>query len=393
MMPFAELLTSPRFTRTHRWSSAGGEFLLGETETTRSLYVSSGDAVHFDLEGRWHRARLGSRSFLRGLDGRVLRRLGSPHREDARVVLAGPVHASIVALVARALAGAPHELEAAAGWSVGRLLAESGRFLEIYRPVGVLPPDRYRSLIIQLTEGCAFNACLFCALYKGQPHRVKPVAEIRGHVRAVKDFVGSGVVDRRGVFLGEANALCAPQSTLLAAFDVLEAELPRLVHGKGPSRGVSAFVDAFTDWKSELELRALGARGLTRIFVGVESGDAPTLAALGKRLRESAVRMVVERAKAAGLSVGLTLLVGLGPRHVDASAALVGSLPLDTADVVYLSPLVIDQGSTLERALGLRGIRAPSKELMGVEYAHLRAALSQGDAQVARYDVRRFVYT
>ncbi len=391
-MPFAELLSAPRFSQTHRWAGRGDEFFLGETEATRSLYVSSGDAVHFDLEGRWHRARLGARSFLRGLDGRVLQRFAGALREDARVSLAGPVHASVAALVTRAMPGAPPELEAAAGWSIARLLAERGRFLEVYRPVGVLPPDRYRSLIVQLTEGCAFNGCLFCALYKGQPHRVKPVEEIARHVRAVKDFVGSGVVERRGVFLGEANALCAPQATLLGALDVLEAELPQLVHGTGPSRGVSAFIDAFTEWKSELELRALVARGLTRIFLGVESGDERTLGVLGKPSRESAVRVVVERAKASGLSLGLTLLVGLGPEHVDASAALVSSLPLDDSDVVYLSPLSLDPGSALERELGRRGLRSPSKEALNAEYAHLRAALSQCRAQVARYDVRRFVY-
>ena len=391
-MPFSELLNSPRFTRTTRWEGAHDEFLLGHGERSFSLYAASGDAAHFDLEGRWQRAQLGARRFLRGLDGRVLQRFAGAHHEDVRVSPAGPVHAVVAALVGRALPGAPVELSLAAEWTVARLLGEARRFLEVYRPVGVLPPDRYRSLIIQLTEGCAYNGCLFCSLYKGQSFRVKDVEELRQHVRAAKAFVGSGVAERRGIFLGEANALSAPQATLLAAFDVLEDELASLVHGSGPSRGVSAFIDAFSEWKSSAELATLRARGLTRVFLGVESGDERTLGALGKPSSERAVRAVVERAKAAGVSVGLTLLVGLGPEHVDASAALVCSLPLDEGDVVYLSPLSIAPGSTLERELGRRGLRVPSREALSSEYTHLRAVLSQGRAQVARYDVGRFVY-
>jgi hypothetical protein len=392
-MPFTELLASPRFTRTHRWAASQDEFLLGLTLSSASLYAASGDAAHFDLEGRWHRARLAHKSYLRGLDGLVLQRFAGAHREDVRTSQAEPVHASVVTLLERARPGAPAEFEPLGRWTVARLLDEGRRFLEVYRPLGVLPPDRYRSLIIQLTEGCAYNGCLFCSLYKGQPHRVKSVDELARHVRAVKDFVGSGVTDRRGVFLGEANALAAPQATLLAAFELLEAELAALVHGTGPARGVSAFVDAFEDWKSVAELTALRQRGLTRVFLGVESGDERTLAVLGKPSRAGAVRAVVERAKAAGLSVGLTVLVGLGPEHVEASGQLVASLGLDEGDVVYLSPLVLaGGGSALDRELARRGVPVPTQEALALEYTHLKAALAGERAQVARYDVRRFVY-
>jgi Radical SAM superfamily len=390
--PFHELEAAPRFTAVRRWRGQGDEFLLGETASTRSLYAAGGDAVHFDLEGRWQRARLGAATFLRGYDGRVLQRLVGAWGEDARVVGVQAVHARVVALVEQAARGAPPSLAAAAGWGVERLVGEGQRFLAAYRPVGVLPPDRYRSVLLQATWGCAHNGCLFCSLYKGQRYRVPGPNDFLAHVRAVKDFLGSGLGDRRGVFLGEANALGAPMEALRAVFDILEVELPELMKGRGPSRGVSSFVDAFTSFRTLSELEELRGRGLTRIFLGVESGDPATLTLLGKPATSAAVRALVRTAQQAGLSVGVTLLVGLGDAHLDATAQLASELGLTEDDVVYLSPLRVAPGGPLAWQLGQRKLTVPSRPEVEREYSRLRAALGGLACQVARYDVGRFIY-
>jgi radical SAM superfamily enzyme YgiQ (UPF0313 family) len=375
---FDELLHAPRFTKVDTWA----RFLLGETPTTRSLYEADGDAVHFDLEGRWNRAQLDGHTFLRGLDGVVLERFGAADGADARLRDPRATHAQIVALVERARPGAPPTLS---DWTVERLLAEPQRFLAAYRPVGIVPPDRYRSLIIQATQGCAYNGCLFCSLYKGQRHRVVPPDELRAHVRRVKDFIGSGLGERRGVFLGEANALAMPQSSLLSVLDVVHDELPTL------ARDVSSFIDAFDEYRSVDELRALAARGLTRVFIGVESGDEATLALLGKPATIAGVQQLVRALKEGGVSVGVIFLAGLGAAHVEASARLCGALPLDERDVVYVSPLVVEPGSPLAAQLEKRGLLRAQVEI-DAEANVLRARLA-GRAKVARYDVRRWVYT
>lgn len=375
---FEELRHAPRFTHVDTW----GRFLLGETATTRSLYEHEGDAVHFDLEGRWSRATLSGATYLRGLDGAVLERFGGPAHEDVRITDERVVHERVVAFTAQARPGAPAALS---DWSVERLLAERQRFLRTYRPIGIVPPDRYRSLIIQATHGCSFNGCLFCSLYKGQRHRVVPVDELSAHVAAVKAFMGSQLAERRGIFLGEANALAMPHDAMLRAFDVLHAELPTLAHD------VSSFVDAFDDYRSTAELKQLRERGLSRVFVGVESGDPSTLSTLGKPATVDNVEHLVTTLKEAGVSVGVIFMAGLGPAHVEASARLAAQLPLTTDDVIYVSPLVLDAKGPLAHALHQRGLN-PQRDAIDAEAHVLRQRLA-GRAKVARYDVRRWVYT
>jgi|APLak6261675434_1056106.scaffolds.fasta_scaffold00379_4 hypothetical protein len=372
---FEELLSAARFTRVETW----GRALWGETASTGSLYDADGQVVHFDLEGRWQRAKLGGRSFLRGLDGVVLERFGGARGEDLRVTDPRAVHQQVVALVDAAREGAKVALP---GWTVDALLAEKARFLEAYRPVGIVPPDRYRSLIIQATHGCAWNGCLFCSLYKGQRHRVVPPDELRAHVQRVKRFVGSGLAERRGVFLGEANALAMPLPALLDTFAVLRDELP------AHAADVSSFIDAFDAYRTAADFAALKQQGLTRVFVGVESGDEATLGALGKPATVAGVAQLVDALKQGGVSAGLIFLAGLGPAHVEASARLVASLPLEASDVVYVSPLVVEPGGALAAQLTRRGLGGVDAE---AEALVLKDRL-KGRAKVGRYDVRRWVY-
>jgi hypothetical protein len=167
-------------------------------------------------------------------------------------------------------------------------------------------------------------------------------------------------------------------------FDVLHDELPQL------ASDVSSFIDAFDEYRSAQELRALAGRGLKRVFVGVESGDEATLALLGKPATVAGVGRLVETLKAGGLSVGVIFLAGLGATHVEASTRLAASLPLDERDLLYVSPLVVDPGGPLARQLIQRGLLQPQATI-DAEADVLRAKL-RGRAKVARYDVRRWVY-
>ena len=56
-------------------------------------------------------------------------------------------------------------------------------------PVGILPPDQYLSLVVRVTEGCSWNACTFCSLYRNVPFRAKSPGELRAHLAALDSLL------------------------------------------------------------------------------------------------------------------------------------------------------------------------------------------------------------
>lgn len=428
----AHLRTAEGFRRTLEWPEPERTYFLGAAEGTFSLYGPGGWAYHFDLEGRLRRAASPGLHYLRGLDGAVLRkRLRRPSEtfEDLPPPSAGEVrdlYARVHAAVAGALEAlraapriAPDEaaraealdlLSRAAAYDPVRLEAEAERFREVYEPLGILPPDRYRALILQVTSGCSWGRCRFCALYRGTPYRRKSPEEFRAHARAAKAFLGRALALKRGVFLGEANALEAPFEDLRRIFRIVAEEVPEDVVGRpGERGGISAFTDVFSEPAlGRSELAELARLGLDRVYLGIESGDDDVLRALRKPATRRLAEERVRELKAAGVSVGAIFLLGAaGARsreHVEGTASLAASLSLGERDVVYLSPFVpggraegLGAGDARPPSAGLAEARgedlpAPRPEDIEREERELRERLGTLGVRVGRYDIASFVY-
>ncbi len=418
---FTELRGAAGFDSTLQWEGSGGGFLLGVREYGASVYTSGGDAYHFDLEGRLRRARIEwengvAADYLRGLDGRLLRkvrrvvRAGTDPGNDRldrpaerREVFSRTHRAAVEALESippgrgRGRDSPRDILERCAAFDPPRLEDEARRFLEAYRPLGILPPDRYAALILQATEGCAYNACAFCDLYARRPFRAKTPGDLRDHARRVKAFLGRALPLRKGLFLGEANALAIEQHALVEILGIALEEFPRQA-----AAGLHAFLDVFTlPRKSARELRQLADLGLRRVYLGVESGDEEVLRLLRKPTSNADVREVVTELKLAGVSVGLILLVGAGgarlrESHREESVSLIKDLPLDAGDFVYLSPLHVPPGSVYEGRARREGVRDLLPHEVAEEEATFRRCLAprpgERGPRVARYDVSSFVY-
>jgi len=381
------------------------------------------DAIYtFDHAGRFCSAWAGYRLYRRALDGRVMRkhtdRSGRhPHRhrsfleDEARAAItnaaAGAASAALDALrdgtveILWSLPGDPDVdraagfLEAAALFDAATADADALRYASVYTPVPILPPDRYRSLVVQVTEGCHWNRCTFCSFYRTRPFRIKPLGEFASHLDAIRAFFGPGLTLRRGAFLGDANALLLPSGELMPRLDLLARALP------DHAGDLAAFIDVFTGYRRDhRDLAALRARGLRRIYLGLESGNDELLEFLNKPQSAAKAIRLAHAARDAGVAVGIIVMAGIGgdlfrPKHVEATLAAIRAMELGAGDLLYVSAFAAPQtGPYAERAMAAGVIPLTEDEVwdqVNELVAGSKASVGPG-ARVARYDIEEFIY-
>ncbi len=305
-------------------------------------------------------------------------------------------------------------LQRAARFDVGAAHAEAVRFRDVYGHVAVLPPGEYNSLVLQATEGCAYNGCLFCDLYDGLKYRPKTIAKFGEHIRNAVAFHGSGLQSRRSIFLGEANALALPQPTLAAMLRLVyeHFELPPPQPKPAPADwwlgsetrfdGIASFLDVFTGKpRSETDYAQLRQLGLRRVYIGMETGDNALLEWLRKPATDAAVVDCVRNLKAAGIAVGVMILIGAGGHrfaaaHESATVRVLNELPLGRGDSVYFSPLLVKPAGPYATRAAADGIEPLSRDELKQQETKLRAGLAfspdRGRPYVARYQLETFVY-
>ncbi|MCL4505922.1 MAG: radical SAM protein [Chloroflexi bacterium] len=370
----------------------------------------------YDYAGRMWTALLDGISYRRGLDGKIIAKWQIAGRERnrrwltadetrqveerARSTTAG-LYAAITEGHAELLSPLPEEgrlvFERAIAFDAAKSAADAVQYHQVYRPVGILPPDQYMAVVLQATEGCSFNTCNFCTFYKDRPFRIRRPAEFRLHALAVRDFLGAGLSLRRTIFLGDANALVIPMPILLPLMDVVHE-----VYDVASLGGIYAFLDGFSgDRKSVSDYRALAARGLKRVYIGMESGNEELLKFLQKPSRPVEVVRAVKSMKAAGVAVGIIVLLGAGGHqyaagHVNDTISAINAMPLDMDDIVYFSELIVDEGMDYARAAfqaNLSPLTSEERIAQGqLIEAGLRFSEQGGTPHISRYDIREFVY-
>jgi len=283
-------------------------------------------------------------------------------------------------------------LERATRWPPAALAAERRRYLRAYQPVSILPPDQYQSVVLQATYGCSWNRCTYCTFYQDRPFSVRTPESFTEHVADVGALLGAAAEARKTIFFGDGNALVLANRRLLPLIEIARRAFP--------GRPLASFVDVFGGEKKTLEeWRELREVGLRSVAIGVETGHDPLLAYLNKPGSSGEAADFVATLKEAGLTVSVILMVGAGGRrfaagHVRDSSALLRRLPLETGDVVYLSPFVVQPGSAYAERACEDGVVALTEEERAEQYQALRAAAREGvpSARVALYHIDEFVY-
>jgi radical SAM superfamily enzyme YgiQ (UPF0313 family) len=177
------------------------------------------------------------------------------------------------------------------------------------------PPAEADSLILQIDEGCPYNRCTFCGMYRDVKFRRKNSQEIR----LIIEQEAAYAPEMRRVFLADGDVMRRPFEDLQLMLAELSAHLPNLARVNTYATG-KAIIE-----KTEQQLRSLRSLKLNTLYMGLESGDEETLRRVNKA--ETAEQMVVAcmRAQECGLKMSVMFLLGLGGierrrEHAEATA-------------------------------------------------------------------------
>lgn len=397
---------------------------IGVKRHAISLMLDEREVYTFDPTGRLWMAFIDGVNYKRGLDGRMICKWVTPDgtrhlrrliAEEADGVLRWAHQMALQANDAFPSQADPvckQHLQRVCKWDVEAHHQDAKRFLQIYKPVSILPPDQYLALVLQITEGCHWNRCTFCDFYRDRRFAVKTPDQLREHIAKVQDYFGETLRLRNRIFLADANALVAPQRILVPllqivrdTFPIEPAEMPpdelnRWREGH-PVRfqGMYSFIDAFTGYrKSVQELRELQQLGVRRVYIGVETGCEPLLRFLHKPQTNEEVLQVVDALKEADIKVGIIILLGAGGEryaeaHVHDTVALLKRLAWGRGDILYFSELIEPYAGEYTRLAQEAGIRPLTSEQMREQRRQIEESLNlPPGVQRATYDIREFVY-
>jgi radical SAM superfamily enzyme YgiQ (UPF0313 family) len=198
-------------------------------------------------------------------------------------------------------------------------------FGDVYRP-----PSEADSLILQVMYGCSHGDCAFCGMYREKRFRIRPAAEVREDIERLPP---AGKQRVRRVFLCDGDALALPAAGLVGILDLLATELPGLER-------VSAYANSHSLLrKFPSELRDLREHGLRMLYVGLESGDEETLAAMGKGVTVREQIDGCRKAKDAGMGLSNMAILGLGGTEHSLEHARGTARALSEIDPDYISML------------------------------------------------------
>ena len=199
-----------------------------------------------------------------------------------------------------------------------------------YEGIVIRPPSEAESLILQVTLGCSHNRCTFCPTYKGRRFRIKDLADIKAEIDEAASFGPF-----RKVFLADGDALIIPQPRLLAILDHLREKIRGL-------RRVGIYGNAKSILRKSVdELRDLKNRKLGIVYLGVETGDPSLLEKIHKGATYEQMVEAGRRVKEAGITLSVTVLLGMGGTehahpHALATARILSDIDPDFASALTL---------------------------------------------------------
>lgn len=193
-----------------------------------------------------------------------------------------------------------------------------------YEGYCIRPPSEADSILLQVTLGCSHNRCTFCGTYGDKRFRIKDDQIILSDIL----YASRHMRGQDRLFLMDGDALIIPQPRLMWILDRIREHLPwvKRVGAYANVKGIKK--------KSVEELKQLRGNNLGILYYGVETGDDEIRAAIRKGSTAATCIDMGRRVKEAGITLSVTVLLGIGGRdkslrHARATGELLSAMDPD----------------------------------------------------------------
>ena len=201
------------------------------------------------------------------------------------------------------------------------------------------PPSEARSLIVQVTYGCSHNTCAFCSMYKEKHFAIRPLEEI------LEDFHTARQVYRHveKVFLADGDALVRKANELYTILDTVRELFPEC-------RQITCYASpASIRIRTEEELRTLHEKGLSMVYMGLESGCDEVLKLMRKGHTAAEIVAMGQKVRACGIALSVTAITGLGGPELLERHAIETAQAFNAMNPAYIGmlTLMVEEGTPL----------------------------------------------
>jgi radical SAM superfamily enzyme YgiQ (UPF0313 family) len=217
------------------------------------------------------------------------------------------------------------------------------------------PPSEANSLLLRVTRGCPWNRCSFCSMYKEMKFEIRGLEEIKDDIEIAKELYGDRI---RTVFIGDSNSLVVKTEILVQVLNSLISSFPHVER-------VTSYARAKTLAKKPLEdLTKIRQAGLTRLHVGLETGDRDLLKEIEKGATPEEMVEAGKKAKEAGFEYSLYVLLGIGGEekwedHAKGTAEVLNQID---PHFIRVRTFIPQPGSPLSDAMAEGRFRSASPE-------------------------------
>ena len=201
------------------------------------------------------------------------------------------------------------------------------------------PPSEAYSLIVQVTYGCSHNTCAFCSMYKEKRFALRPLEEVLEDFRIARQTYRH--VDK--VFLADGDALVRKASELYTILDTIRELFPEC------ERVTSYASPASIRIRTDEELQTLRAKGLTMVYMGLESGSDEVLKLMRKGHPAAEIIEMGQKVRRNGIALSVTAITGLGGPELLEKHAIETAKAFNAMNPEYIGmlTLMVESGTPL----------------------------------------------